>query len=318
MSQENQHQTLIEKYQVKNFDDLKLPARIKQIITDNQNTYYRLLLYSSPGTGKTTTAKLLSKGKSVLYLSGSNDFNIQTMRKYVYPFCNSFSVNDKEKVLIIDEADNIPNKIQDAFKILIDTAKKVRFIFITNEIDKINDAIQSRCTKLNYNYTASELDEQQANYLKFMVDVVQKENIGFTKEGLLELLKYYFPDFRALLDILQVFKTTKQRITVENISKNKIVSGIQNKEIYDLIEHPENYNARKFYEIVSKYRGIEESVLTSLCEPYFQYLNDKGLYEKTLETAEIMNEFTSQYNTTINKFGLLVACIYKLRKNYLK
>lgn len=310
----------VNKYEIKNLDDLKIPPRIKKILMDNIDSYYRFCFYSTPGTGKTTTAKLLARSRKleVKYLSGSNEFNAAVMRNVVYPFCNSYSVNGKEKILIVDEAENISNKIQDAFKILMDSAKNVRFIFITNEIEKMNDAILSRCkARINYNYTDSELEEQKGIYLMYALEICQKEDIKFTKDGLRELLKQYFPDFRSLLNVLEIFKTTNKAVTPENLSLNNIVNGTQNLEIYDLIENPQLYDSRKFYEIVSQYKGLEQSVLESLCEPYFQYLNSKGLYEKTLETAEIVNQYCVDYEKTMNKFGLLVSCLYKLRKNYI-
>lgn len=309
--------TFVHKYEIKSLDDLKIPIRIKNILLEEVDNFYRFTFYSTPGTGKTTTAKLLARRSNleVKYLSGSNEFNAALMRNVVYPFCNNYSVAGKEKILIIDEAENISNKIQDAFKILMDSAKKVRFIFITNEIEKMNDAVLSRCTaKINYNYTDVELSEQQGIYVKYALEICQKEDIKFTRDGLLELYKQYFPDFRSLLNALQIFKTTKKSITPGNINLDTIVSGTQNLELYDLIENPQSYDSRKFYEVISTYKGLEKSALESLCEPYFNYLNNKGMYDKTLEVAEVVNQYCVDYEKTMNKFGLLVSCLYKLRK----
>ena len=152
-------ETLIEKYVPKTFDELKLPNRIESVINNSINRKgYRLLLFGTQGTGKTTTARLMNADKSkfeVLYLSGSNDFNIDTMRTQIYPFCSQHSITGKQKTLIIDECENISNKIQDAFKVILDSSKNVNFIFITNEIEKIIEPIQSRFTKLEYNFSES-------------------------------------------------------------------------------------------------------------------------------------------------------------------
>ena len=72
---------LLEKYQPKSFDKLHLPERIKSNILEKKaKGIFRMLLFGTPGTGKTTTARLIAQGHEVLYLSGSNDFGVNTQR----------------------------------------------------------------------------------------------------------------------------------------------------------------------------------------------------------------------------------------------
>ena len=55
-----ENKLLLEKYFPKKWEDIKLPERIKNVLTKMQEqTGYRLMMYSSPGTGKTTTARLM-------------------------------------------------------------------------------------------------------------------------------------------------------------------------------------------------------------------------------------------------------------------
>ena len=186
-----QKQTVIEKYTPKNLEELKLPMRISNLLSENLDRVgYRLLLYGPAGTGKTSTAILLNSDKAkydVLYLSGSNDFNVQVLREKVYPFASNHSVLNKQKTIIIDEAENISDKIQDAFKIILDKSKKVNFIFITNEVEKMNSAVMSRCTQIEYNYHQSEMIEQQNNYVLFLKSVVESEKLVYENRGLKEL-----------------------------------------------------------------------------------------------------------------------------------
>jgi hypothetical protein len=50
-------------------------------------------------------------------------------------FASGMSVMQKQKTVIIDEAENIRNNLFDAFKIILDKCVNVNFIFITNEIE---------------------------------------------------------------------------------------------------------------------------------------------------------------------------------------
>lgn len=303
------------KYEIKTFEELKLPNRIKTLVQGKAETIYRMIFYGTSGLGKTTLSKILSKNHDILYLSGSNDFNIDKMRNKIYPFCNQFSVKDLPKIVIIDECERIPLKLQDAFKIVLDSTKNTtKFIFITNDYTKIIDAIKSRSTSINFNYTADELAEQQGYFVQYAVDICQKENISFDRDGMMALYKKIFPDFRQLLETLETFKLSNEKITEASVNKSEIIAGKQNMEIYDLIGKPQNYTPKQFYQIISKYKGKEEDVFNSLCEPYFAYLNGLDKYDKTLASAEIINKYCCEYHTTMNKFALLISCVHELRK----
>lgn len=307
-------ETLIEKYVPKTFDELKLPNRIESVINNSINRKgYRLLLFGTQGTGKTTTARLMNADKSkfeVLYLSGSNDFNIDTMRTKIYPFCSQHSITGKQKTLIIDECENISNKIQDAFKVILDSSKNVNFIFITNEIEKIIEPIQSRFTKLEYNFSESELIEQKKNYLIFFKNLLETEKIEYDKEGLQELFVRNFPDFRQSLVILQSLIDADKSVTRQNIVIS-IENGTTDVELYELLMN--EHNPQKIYEFVTRYKGRERAVFESLSEPFFNWLNNLQKYDITLKSAVVVNKYSSILNSSVSKFGCLFACIAELK-----
>lgn len=308
--------TLLEKYKPNSLEELKLPTRIMNTLIENSKRVgYRLLLYSTPGTGKTTSANLITKGHNVLYLSGSNDFNIQTLREKVYTFANNFSVDDKQKSIVIDEAENIRNELQDAFKIILDKAKSVNFIFITNEVQKMNDAIRSRCTNIEYNFNSQELKEQQTNYIKFIATVCSQEGIKFDNSGVKELYKQYFPDFRHLLVILQQLKDKRNDLTSDNI-KGIGEIGNQMPELYEILEN--HLTDKEFFQRISTYRGKEKECILALGEPFFAYLNEKELFEKTLQAAVINSDYSTKILTTINKFATFFSCCIELRNIFNK
>ena len=308
------NKTILEKYQPKKVQDLKLPARILTFIENNSDRVgYKLLFYGPPGVGKTSTALLMNMDKSkydVLYISGSNDFNVQTLREKIYPFASNYSALNKQKTVIIDECENIADKLQDAFKILLDNAKKVNFIFITNEVEKVNSAILSRCAQIEYNFQENELQEQKNNYVALLVNIIQQENIKFTNEGVFELFIKNFPDIRHSLVTIQQLIDSNQDITVENV-RNASEVGVQNVELYELIES--QLDAQKFYEGSTVYKGKEKECFSSLAEPYFRYLNSKGKFEQTLKAAVIVAKYSNMYHNSTSKFGIFFAMLTELR-----
>ncbi len=309
--------TLLEKYFPKTWEELILPTRIKTILSENRlKSGYRILLHSSPGTGKTTTARLMVLGteNEIMYLSGSNDFNIEVFRSKVMGFASGMSVMQKQKTIIIDEAENIRDNIQDAFKILLDQCMKVNFIFITNEVEKMNDAIRSRCTNIEYDFGNNDLDEQKKNFVNFSLKVCKEENIAYDAKGLRTLFELNFPDFRHLLVNLQQIKDANESVTFENIKKFS-ESGKQMIDLYEIIENPA-INGKDLYGELTKFKGKEKECFLSLGEPFFEYLNSKELYDKTLNVAIIVSKYSDTYVSSINKFVTFMACIIELKPNF--
>ncbi len=306
---------LMELYFPKTWEDIKLPTRVKSLLTEMQEKPgYRLLMYSSPGCGKTSTARLMVNNPDkyeVQYLSGSNDFKIETLRTKVMQFATGFSVLQKHKVVIIDECENIRDNLQDAFKILLDQAKNVSFIFITNEIEKVNSAIRSRCTQIEYEFSGEDLIEQQNNFIKFALQICKEQNIPFENAAIKQLYIRLFPDFRHLIVSLQQIKDSKQSLTLASV-KAMSDNGKQIKELYDLVLDLQ-LSQKQLYENASKFKGKERECLMSLGEPFFQYLNDEEKYDKTLQVAVIVAKYSEMFVTSINKFVTLLSCLVELR-----
>jgi replication-associated recombination protein RarA len=306
--------TLLEKYFPKNWDDLILPQRIKNILNENRSKKgFRLLLHSSPGTGKTTTSRIMTTGDEyqVMYLSGSNDFNIETFRNKVVGFASGMSVLKKQKTIIIDESENIRDNLQDSFKIILDQCVNVNFIFITNEIGKMNEAIRSRCTNIEYDFSGEDLIEQQRNFINFTINICKTEKIEYDKAGIKALYQLNFPDFRHLLVNLQQIVDSHEPVTLESIKKFS-ESGKKIFELYDIVQNP-GINGKDLYAEMSKFKGKEKECFLSLGEPFFEYLNEKNFYDKTLEVAIIISKYCDSYNNTINKFVSLLSCIVELK-----
>ena len=276
----------------------------------------RFLLGDLTVTHNTSTARLIASDDNKLYLSGSNDFNIEVMRNKITPFASGASVTGKQKTIIIDEAENIRDALQDEFKVILDQARNTNFIFITNEVEKMNPALRSRCTNIEYNFINQNLTEHKKLYAKWLVDIcnsIQKDySIVIEKPAIQELFKIHFPDFRQILVVLQqLIDSGCTNVTIEEV-KATGGNAQQLVELYDLIQNP-SIGGDTFYSQICLYRGNEKETLISLGEPFFKYLNDKGLHNKTLEVAVTVSKYSDSYVTSINKFVTLLSCVSELR-----
>lgn len=273
----------------------------------------RFMLGDFTVTHNTTTARLLADRtkNDVMYLSGSNDFKIDTFRQKVLKFSSGISATGKGKIVIIDECENIRDNLQDAFKITLDQAKSTSFIFITNELEKVNEAIRSRCTQLEYDFSGDNLEEQQKNFVKFAVEICKTENIEYENAGIKQLYIRLFPDFRHLIVSLQRIKDSGEKVT-ESVVKSNSENGKQNIKLYSLVMDG-SIIGKELYEEASKMKGKERECLISFGEPFFQYLNDQNKYDTTLQAAIIVAKYSEMFVTSINKFVTLLSCINELK-----
>lgn len=98
-----------ERYRPQVIDDVILPNRIKKLFKQwvAEKSIPNLLLTGSSGVGKTTIAKAFCNelNAEYLFINGSDERNIDTLRGKIRNFASKVSFDGKPKVVIIDEAD---------------------------------------------------------------------------------------------------------------------------------------------------------------------------------------------------------------------
>lgn len=218
----------IEKYRPTNVEELVLEPgtlnKIKKIIDDKNMP--NIIITGLPGIGKTTTILCIAKNllgkyfnQGVLELNASDDRGVKTVQESIEYFCKKKLVLDgdnyaKHKIVLLDEADNMTIKAQQAINNLIKQYQNTtRFAFTCNESSDIIEAIQSRCIILRY----ARLDNKHiAERLK---KICHEEKIKYTDEGIDAIVLTAQGDLRKAINNIQLTFNGYCKIIPENVHK---------------------------------------------------------------------------------------------------
>lgn len=199
----------IEKYRPQTLDDLASHGDIKSTLNKfmKDSSLPHLLFYGPPGTGKTSTILACARnlylpqqfGQMVLELNASDERGIDIVRGQILNFASSRGIYpSKFKLVILDEADQMTNDAQNALRRIIEKyTDNTRFCLITNYLNKITPAIQSRCTRFRFGPLKEEQISPRLNL------IVEREKLAITEAGKKAIFELSQGDMRRVVNLLQ-------------------------------------------------------------------------------------------------------------------
>lgn len=162
-----------------------------------------LLFSGSPGTGKTTLAKVLIneldvEDADVLYINASRDNGVDMIRKKISAFSETMPWGDF-KVILLDEADHISPEGQAALRgVMEQYHASVRFILTCNYPNMIIPALHSRCQ----GFHIEQLD--QTDFTVRVAEILVDNNVEFDMDTLDAMVRANYPDLRKTINTVQM------------------------------------------------------------------------------------------------------------------
>ena len=196
----------VEKYRPNNVDEyvFKDDSQRKQVQNWIDDKGIPHLLFSgSPGTGKTTLARVLIaeldvEKADVLYINASRDNGVEMIRKKISAFSETMPWGEF-KVILLDEADHISPEGQAALRgVMEQYHASVRFILTCNYPNMIIPALHSRCQ----GFHIEELDH--TDFTVRVGEILAQNAVQFDIETLDAMVRANYPDLRKTINTVQM------------------------------------------------------------------------------------------------------------------
>jgi len=224
----------VEKYRPKKLEDVVLEEAQMGFLQDclNDGEVPNLLFIGPPGSGKTTTARILcdviiKDDSDILLLNGSETTGVDTVRHEIMGFLKSPPYISRHKIIFIDEFDYMSLNAQASLRHIMEDENMMecgRFICTGNYISKILDPLQSR-------FQIFKMDTISEDFaVQYVTKILDSEGIKYLQDNVRLVVQSLLPDVRKVVNTLQknVVDNELKGIDKESIitSENKLVGLI--------------------------------------------------------------------------------------------
>jgi DNA polymerase III delta prime subunit len=306
---------LTEKLRPKELKHMILPSRIKSSFEGGLQQ--NVLLAGSPGSGKTSMAKILMKNHPHIFINVSDESSVETIRTKVHDFCSTVSIMDGEnqtKIVILDEFDGASDQFYKALRGTIEKyAKGTRFIATCNYLNKIPDAIKSRFEVYDFDpINKQEEIEIQQQWKDRISKILSALSINHDDKTLGLFTKRYFPDMRSALNTIQRWNIDG----IKDLTESKINEVLwDHEEIFELIfSKPDP--VKNYQHVVGQYSSKTNEVMSSLSSDFIKWIQEKRPQNANLIPGIIITvaKYQAERNLVIDPVVSLLALIFTLQQ----
>ncbi|NBU97369.1 MAG: AAA family ATPase [Spirochaetia bacterium] len=310
---------LTEKLRPKELKHMILPQRIKGSFKNGLQQ--NVLLAGSPGSGKTSMAKILIKNHPYIFINVSDESSVETIRTKVHDFCSTVSILDGEnqtKIVVLDEFDGASDQFYKALRGTIEKyARTTRFIATCNYLSKIPDAIRSRFEVYDFDpINKEEENEIKSQWQERISKILNLIEINHDDKSLELFSKKYFPDMRSALNTIQRWQING----VSDLTESKINEiTFDHEEIFSMVVSKPDPIGNYQY-VVGQYSGRVDEVMASLSSDFIKWIEEKNPQKLNLIPSIVITvaRYQSQRSQVIDPIVSLLALIFELQQMFNK
>ena len=228
---------LTEKYRPKKIEDLVLinkefGEKLKQW-KSNGSFDGHLLFYGPAGTGKSSSVNVILNELEIsdyIVINGSDKTGVDDTRRVIE--YASVPALDKFKVVVFEEFERLSPQAQDSLKYVLEKYSDwCRFIFTTNNINKVTQPIISRCQVFAFN----QLDIQ--SFMMKIINILNAENVKSECDDIADYINHSYPDLRKCINLINQNIVDGKLL---KLNKDDALSVDRYKSIFDYLKGKAN------------------------------------------------------------------------------
>lgn len=308
------NQLFTERFRPKNLNQLIVPPRIKEELSKGIED--NLLLYGTPGNGKTSSLFILAENHPKLYINASAEGIISTVRETIPKFCSTISLeggSENLKCVILDEIDGASEEFYKALRSVMEKyASTSRFIASCNYIQKVPEAIRSRFHMISFDPANNEEEQYLIEkYKERVAKILDAIKVSYSDEILHKFVLNDFPDMRTIVQKLQSF----YRRGIKELDPKNFNINFDFKELFDLcLSKSDPVNNYKF--IVNQYGTKIDETLAVLGRDFIEYIKTNAAHkiDKIPLVIIAVAEYQYQKSFVIDPLITLLACVFKIQQ----
>lgn len=294
------HSLWTEKYRPAAVDELAASQDIKIFLTESikRQDIPNILLYGKPGTGKNSIVNIILTNISCskLIINASEERGIDTIRDKVLSFATSSAWGNTLKVIVLNEADGLNYIAQDSLRELMETSSKYcRFILTCNSINRINDAIRSRCVEF-------ETYVEPIDAAKRLVEILDTEGVEYTEEYILGIIKKFNTDLRKIINESQKLSAIYEKLDTTALKDTTIESY---SKLFDQI-FLKTDNIKDIVKLVKKVI-FDESIYTSLKNYFVEN------YDNLPDAIIVIADHAYKSRVVVDRDLVFLSCVITLK-----